>query len=132
MGKPARQDHHFDAMTYALFGQTSGKLRAPKEMRSSFALDSAATEVAFTFEHGGFVYEITRRPEQVLTRTRGAGLAKKAAKTSLVIFDDQGQEKEQLTKGVDKYIQELLHLTADQFFKIIMLLRGVSQFLGGF
>lgn len=114
----------FDAMTYALFGQTSGKLRAPKEMRSSFALDSSATEVAFTFEHGGFVYEITRRPEQVLTRTRGTGLAKKVAKTSLVIFDDQGQEKEQLTKGVDKYIQELLHLTADQFFKIIMLPQG--------
>ena len=114
----------FDAMTYALFGQTSGKLRSPKEMRSSFAVDNAATEVSFTFEHGGFAYEITRRPEQVLTRTRGAGLAKKAAKTSLVIFDDRGQEKEQLTKGVDKYIQDLLHLTADQFFKIIMLPQG--------
>lgn len=114
----------FDAMTYALFGQTSGKLRSPKEMRSSFAVASEATEVSFTFEHGGFAYEITRRPEQVLTRTRGEGLAKKAAKTSLVIFDDQGQEKEQLTKGVDKYIQDLLHLTADQFFKIIMLPQG--------
>ncbi|MDT2755963.1 SMC family ATPase [Enterococcus asini] len=114
----------FDAMTYALFGQTSGKLRQPKEMRSSFASVSEATEVSFTFEHGGFSYEITRQPEQELSRKRGAGTTRKSAKTRLVIFNQTGQEQQELTKGVDKYIQELLHLTAEQFFKIIMLPQG--------
>lgn len=114
----------FDAMTYALFGQTSGKLRQPKEMRSSFASASEATEVSFTFEHGSFSYRITRQPEQELTRKRGAGTTRKSAKTSLLIFNQAGQEQQELTKGVDKYIQELLHLTADQFFKIIMLPQG--------
>lgn len=114
----------FDGMTYALFGQTSGKLRSPKEMRSAFATPAEETEVSFTFEHGGFLYEVRRRPEQEVAKKRGSGMTKRAAKTTLTIFDTAGSEQRQITKDVDNYIQELLHLTADQFFKIIMLPQG--------
>ncbi|MFY1066992.1 SbcC/MukB-like Walker B domain-containing protein [Enterococcus sp. AD013-P3] len=114
----------FDGMTYALFGQTSGKLRSPKEMRSAFATPEEETEVRFTFEHGGFLYEVQRRPEQEVAKKRGNGMTKRAAKTTLTIFDSNGQEQRQISKDVDNYIQELLHLTADQFFKIVMLPQG--------
>ena len=35
----------FDGMSYALFGESSGKLRLGKEMRSTFADPSEATEI---------------------------------------------------------------------------------------
>lgn len=114
----------FDGMTYALFGQTSGKLRAPKEMRSAFAPATEETAVSFTFEHGGFLYQVERRPEQEVAKKRGSGMTKRGAKTTLTIFDETGQEQRQITKDVDNYITELLHLTAEQFFKIIMLPQG--------
>ena len=45
----------FDAMTYVLFGTTTGE-RDPKEMRSQFARAERAekTQVTFYFEQGNF------------------------------------------------------------------------------
>ena len=56
----------FDGMTFALFGQTSGKLRSGKEMRSLFAQPTEETEVTFSFSHGGLLYEVMRRPLNAL------------------------------------------------------------------
>lgn len=56
----------FDGMSYALFGESSGKLRQGKEMRSTFADPSEPTEVQLIFSHGAYCYEITRKPEQEL------------------------------------------------------------------
>ena len=38
----------FDGMTYALFGETSGKIRSAKEMRSLFATPEEETSVLFS------------------------------------------------------------------------------------
>ena len=114
----------FDGMTFALFGQTSGKLRSGKEMRSLFAQPTEETEVTFSFSHGGLLYEVMRRPEQEVAKKRGTGTTKRAGKTTLTIYDELGNEKKQYTKNVDYELYQLLHLTADQFFKIIMLPQG--------
>lgn len=53
-------------MSYALFGESSGKLRLGKEMRSTFADPSEATEVTLLFKHNEFLYELNRLPEQEL------------------------------------------------------------------
>ena len=50
----------FDGMTYALFGETSGRLRSGKEMRSLFATPAEETSVTFSFEHQKLTYEVTR------------------------------------------------------------------------
>lgn len=114
----------FDGMTFALFGQTSGKLRSGKEMRSLFAKDTEETEVTFSFSHGGLLYEVIRRPEQEVAKKRGNGTTKRAGKTILTVYDEAGNEKRQYTKNVDQELYQLLHLTAEQFFKIIMLPQG--------
>lgn len=116
----------FDGMSYALFGESSGKLRQGKEMRSTFADPSEPTEVHLTFSHGDYFYEITRKPEQELYKKRGEGTRTQSAKISLIVKDHTGKELREYTKRreVDTFIQELLHLDANQFAQIVLLPQG--------
>lgn len=116
----------FDGMSYALFGESSGKLRQGKEMRSTFADASEPTEVCFTFSHGEYHYEINRKPEQELYKKRGEGTRVQPAKISLIIKNQAGKELREYTKRreVDQFIQELLHLDANQFAQIVLLPQG--------
>lgn len=116
----------FDGMSYALFGESSGKLRLGKEMRSTFADPSEPTEVHLAFSHGNYFYDITRKPEQELYKKRGDGTRIQSAKISLIIKDHAGKELKEYTKRreVDSFIQELLHLDATQFAQIVLLPQG--------
>lgn len=116
----------FDGMSYALFGESSGKLRQGKEMRSTFADPSEPTEVHLAFSHGDHLYEITRKPEQELYKKRGDGTRTQSAKISLIVKDSSGKELREYTKRreVDSLIQELLHLDATQFAQIVLLPQG--------
>nr|WP_245341904.1 SMC family ATPase [Enterococcus rivorum] len=116
----------FDGMSYALFGESSGKLRQGKEMRSTFADASEPTEVCFTFSHGEYCYEINRKPEQELYKKRGEGTRVQPAKISLIVKNQAGKELKEYTKRreVDQFIQELLHLDANQFAQIVLLPQG--------
>jgi exonuclease SbcC len=116
----------FDGMSYALFGESSGKLRLGKEMRSTFADPSEPTEVTLVFAHGEFRYEITRKPEQELLKKKGSGVRKQPAKISLIVKDGKGKEIRAYSKSreVDNVIQELLHLNASQFAQIVLLPQG--------
>lgn len=122
----------FDGMTFALFGKTSGQLRSGKEMRSSFAADGAKTEVSFRFEHQSHFYQISRSPEQEVAKKRGSGFTKQAAKVSLEIYaaDSKLIAHYHKKKDVEKRIEELLSVNAEQFFQIILLPQGeFRQFL---
>lgn len=116
----------FDGMSYALFGESSGKLRQGKEMRSTFADPSEPTEVQLVFSHGEHLYEITRKPEQELYKKRGDGTRTQSAKISLIVKDHNGKELREYSKRreVDAFIQELLHLDANQFAQIVLLPQG--------
>ncbi|MGX7174247.1 AAA family ATPase [Enterococcus ratti] len=116
----------FDGMTYALFGETSGRIRTGKEMRSLFATPEEETCVFFSFEHQRMYYEIERKPEQLLAKRKGKGDRKQAAKVSLTIFDENGEEMRQFTKRseVDRLIKELMNLDAKQFSQIVLLPQG--------
>ena len=59
----------FDAMTYALFGTTTGD-RDAKEMRSQFATPDNLTSVVFYFEQGDLLYKIERKPEQNIAKKK--------------------------------------------------------------
>jgi len=127
----------FDAMTFALFGSTTNdgsEGRAAKEMRSQFAPDDQATQVSFYFEQGNQLYLITRSPEQFLAKKSGKGLTKKMSKATLAVVENVGGiETESIaTKPADvgPEITTILHLTADQFKKIILLPQNdFSEFL---
>lgn len=116
----------FDGITYALFGETSGKLRTAKEMRSLFATPEEETSVFFSFEHQHIYYEIERKPEQILAKRKGEGNRKQTAKVALTIFDEEGKEIRQFTKRseVDQLIKDLMNLDAKQFSQIVLLPQG--------
>lgn len=118
----------FDAMTYALYGTTSGE-RQPEEMRSEFATGDQLTEVQFYFEHNGHYYEATRTPKQLVTPKRktakGADLIEHKPTASFAEVDETLQTPIKTIgakqRDVNSAVQQLLHLTDDQFRKIILL-----------
>ena len=116
----------FDGMTFALYGETTGGVRLGKEMRSNFAEPSTKTAVTFEFTHQELVYQVSREPEQVLNKRVGEGTTVRPAKVSLTVFDLQGKELKQLTKSkeVQIFVEELLHLNAQQFTQIVLLPQG--------
>ncbi|GAK47106.1 exonuclease SbcC [Secundilactobacillus oryzae JCM 18671] len=116
----------FDAMVFALFGETSGKERDGKQMRADFATAEDETSVRFTFAHEGQTYEIERKPEQTVQKKNGGGRTDRPAKVTLTVYDATGQEVDQLTKinPVNDYVKNLLQLTASQFKQIILIPQG--------
>lgn len=123
----------FDAMTYALFGTTTGD-RDAKEMRSQFATPDNLTSVLFYFEQGDLLYKIERKPEQNIAKKRGSGTTIFKATAKLAIVDRvAGIEKANIAtipKNVGEEITRLLHLNAEQFKKIILLPQNdFSRFL---
>ena len=58
----------FDAITYALYNQTSGGERNGAMMRSQYAAGTAMTYVEFEFEYAKACYRIRRNPEYMITK----------------------------------------------------------------
>lgn len=114
----------FDAMCYALFNETSGKKRQAFQMRSDFASDKAETSVEFTFEHQGKVYYIKRQPKQILAGRGGKPVEKKAKVELIYPGPDEERLAIQKIPEARRFIDELLHLTAEQFTKVILLPQG--------
>lgn len=118
----------FDAMTYALYGTTSGD-RTAETMRSEFATPDQLTGVRFIFEHNGHFYQIEREPKQRIRAKRkqvnGDGLTNYAATVALSELDQDLTKpiKHMATKQkeANQMITEFLHLTDEQFRKIILL-----------
>lgn len=121
----------FDAMCYALFGQTTNNQdRDASAMRSDFAPDDQETSVTFIFRHKGKQYQITRKPAQNLMGQRGRFVAH-GTKVSLIYpLDSQHPQEITKIKSADDYITHLLNMTRDQFKQIVLLPQGkFRQFL---
>jgi exonuclease SbcC len=115
----------FDAISYALYGETSVPDRPAGSMRSDFADDSTETIVKFDFTHREKNYHIERRPAYIRNLVRG----KDKSKTTNV------QEKAELSGDsitpvsgpravTEKIENDILHLDHDQFCKIAMIAQG--------
>jgi energy-coupling factor transporter ATP-binding protein EcfA2 len=72
-----------DAMVFALYGDSSGKEREPRQMRSHHAGDDTLTEVIFDFALGPSAYRVRRVPEQERAKLRGEGTTLEKADATL-------------------------------------------------
>ncbi|WP_076461693.1 AAA family ATPase [Limosilactobacillus caccae] len=120
----------FDAMCYALFGETSIDERSAAALRSDFAPADKETKVAFIFSHQGTQYQIMRRPKQTL-QGRGGKMVDHNQAVSL-IYPLESERPHEITKlrDADSFITALLNLTRDQFKQIVLLPQGkFRQFL---
>lgn len=121
----------FDAMCYALFGQTTNdRDRSAAALRSDFAPTDQETMVKFTFEHQDHKYQVMWRPKQVLEGRKGNLIEHNQAVDLIYPLEDSHPHEVTKIKEADRFITELLNLTRDQFKQIVLLPQGkFRQFL---
>lgn len=111
----------FDAISFALFGQTSGEFRDSRHLRSEYASPETESYVEFFFSHRGNTYRIRRTPSYVRSKQRGTGTVE--VKESAVLQRDGETPLEGLTK-VNAAVQELLNVDFRQFKQVAMIAQG--------
>lgn len=115
----------FDAITYALYNQTSGGERNGSMMRSQYAKDSTETYVEFTFSYGGEIYKVRRNPDYRIMRQLKNGKSKEqkvAGSVELTLPD--GTVFPEKKTGTDAKILEIVGLTREQFTQTVMIAQG--------
>lgn len=110
----------FDAICYALYGETSGSDRDTSFLKSQLAEDASICWVELTFDSQGERYRIRRTPKQLRLK-RGGNLSESLASAELTLPNG-----EVLTKinEVNQRMIEVIGLQAEQFKKIVMLPQG--------
>ena len=111
----------FDAICYALYGDTSGNFRDTKNLRSEYAKDGVETYVDFYFSHQGKNYHIWRSPEYEKKKQRGTGVTQKKGEA---VFYSDDREPIEGVKPVNTAIKELLQIDVNQFKQIAMIAQG--------
>jgi exonuclease SbcC len=117
----------FDAVSFALFGETSGQKREPSMMRSQYAAEDQETYVTLKFSEGGERYEITRSPSYTrISKRRNKNGEYSAvpvpAKASLLLPD--GSEYVGNLRDINQKIQEIVGVDLNQFSQIAMIAQG--------
>lgn len=74
----------FDAICFALFGETSGSSRNGEMLRSNFAKPLTRTYVELDFEHRGKKYRIIRTTSNEVAKKRGTGSKIEGASAELI------------------------------------------------
>lgn len=111
----------FDAITYALYGETSGNNREPSMLRSKYANATTPTEVKLTFRYYGKDYTVCRNPEYERAKERGTGTTKQNAGAEFIYPDGKAISK---TREVDEAVKSVIGIDRDQFCQIAMIAQG--------
>lgn len=111
----------FDAISFALFGESSGGKREPAMLRSRFANPKAKTYVQLDFFYRGKTYQVKRNPEYLRPKDRGEGETKERA--DALFMPPDGQPVTGVT-NVNEKIKELLGVGKEQFSQIAMIAQG--------
>lgn len=117
----------FDAIAFALYGETSGAKREGSMMRSQLAADEQETYVELTFEEKGEQYTIYRKPayyrsSKKKNRDGVYGKVLSGAKVSLILPDKS--EYPGKIAEVNARIQELVGVDQNQFSQLAMIAQG--------
>lgn len=117
----------FDAVSYALFGETSGQKREASMMRSQYAGEDEDTYVSLQFSERGEIYEITRSPAypRISKRKNKNGeysAVMVPAKANLFMPD--GLEYAGSIRDINQKIQEIMGVDQSQFSQIAMIAQG--------
>ncbi|MCK8058002.1 MULTISPECIES: AAA family ATPase [unclassified Fusibacter] len=113
----------FDAIAFALYGESSGQERSGESLRSHHADEAFLTEVTLTFELRGSSYKVIRSPKQLKPKARGEGWTEHKGDAQ---FHDLSNQVEPIVgiKDVNGVIESLLGVNASQFRQIMMIPQG--------
>jgi len=111
----------FDAITFALYGKTSGDHKDPSMLRSKYADPETETYVEFTFLYHDEKYKIKRNPEYERQKQKGEGTTKRIADAELILPNGRIVTK---SKDVTAEIEKILGINREQFVQISMIAQG--------
>lgn len=115
----------FDAITYALYNQTSGGERNGNMMRSQYAKDSVETYVEFEFFYGGEVYRVRRNPDyKIKKELKNGKIREQKVAGSVELTMPDGTVFPEKKSGTDAKILEIVGLSAPQFTQTVMIAQG--------
>jgi DNA repair protein SbcC/Rad50 len=110
----------FDAISYALYGRSSGNGREADDFISHYAGQEEMTYVELNFSLKGVDYTIRRTPKQERLSKRGDRLITQKAEATL----SYGNEMLTSISDVNQTIETILGIDASQFKQIVMLPQG--------
>jgi exonuclease SbcC len=114
-----------DAIAFALYGRVPGERGTARRLRSDHAAARAATEVELEATIGGRRLRITRRPEQDRPKKSGTGTTREQASVRLEERSGDDWEVKSTRIGeADKEITDLVGMSAEQFFQVVLLPQG--------
>jgi exonuclease SbcC len=111
----------FDAVTFALYGEPSGKVRETSMLRSKYAAPYDETYVEMVFKHGEKTYAIWRNPEYMRPKKKGEGYIRQTP--DAVLTNPDGS----IISGyrqVNEAVVNLLGVDRRQFTQIAMIAQG--------
>lgn len=111
----------FDAIVYALYGESSGGLRKADMLHSDFVPKSVDTRVELVFSQGGRTHTVERRLH--FPKARGKEGVYGDARPEAV-FREEGRPPIEKSDAVNNRIREMLGLDVHQFRQIVMLAQG--------
>lgn len=109
----------FDAITYVLYGKSSGKTRSSSMLRSKYAKPDVPTFVKMEFEYRNKKYVIERNPEYERPKIHGEGTTTQGANATLIYPDKDTPVTG--SSNVTVAINELIGLDYEQFTQIAMI-----------
>ncbi len=111
----------FDAITFALYGEASGRVREARMLRSQYADPDTPTFVSLTFDYAGQLYTVWRNPEYARPKKRGDGVTVQKPEATLTCPDGRVIAK---MADVDAALRDIMGVDRDQFSQIAMIAQG--------
>lgn len=116
----------FDAVLFALYGDSSTGDRASESLRCQNAADDLLTEVVLGFELRGAEYQITRSPKQMRPKSRGEGFTEHRGEAVVVIGLSPDKPIVGI-KEVNDFVQDLIGVNASQFRQLVLIPQGAFR-----
>ncbi|MGF1657710.1 MAG: AAA family ATPase [Verrucomicrobiales bacterium] len=114
-----------DAMTFALYGKSSGDRRQPATLRSQHALAEDATEVSFEFRLNQQVLRVERKMSMPRAGAKNQTPRLEATLWKAAAESELGWEvMETGASKVSQKVECLLGLSADQFRQVVVIPQG--------
>ena len=114
----------FDAISFALYGEASGRTRETKGFHSDFAPRSMETVVELKFEHENRIYTARRSPAYLVPKRDGSGERLHPAWAELERDDGRSWSS---VREVNQAVRDILGLTAEQYAQVVMIAQGEFQ-----
>lgn len=117
----------FDAVIFALYGESSGGSRKGTMMRSHYASDDAETYVELKFRVRDIDYVICRSPNYSRTskrKNKNGEFSSVSVQERVSLIMPDGKEVPGNVKEINQRVQEIIGIDRNQFSQIAMIAQG--------